>query len=91
MRDVRRPPRRRTPRYLVLHAERTDDESVLRVSGSVDLSNRDELADAISLAMLGAADVGRVTVDLREVGRIGPALVDVLTAPCAAARRTASR
>jgi hypothetical protein len=68
------------PRYLVLRAERTDQESVLRVSGVVDLSNRDELADAISMAMLGAADVRRVTVDLREVGRIGPALVDVLTA-----------
>ena len=59
----------------------------MRVSGSVDLSNRDELADAITMAMLGAADVGRVTVDLRGVGRIGPAVVDVLTG---ALRRSAA-
>ena len=59
----------------------------MRVSGAVDLSNRDELADAITLAMLGAADTGRVTVDLRGVGRIGPAVVDVLTA---ALRRSAA-
>ena len=32
------------------------------------------------MAMLGAADVRRVTVDVRGLGRIGPAAVDVLTA-----------
>ena len=68
------------PRHLDLRTERTEHETVLHVSGTVDLSNRDELADGISMAMLGTADVRRVTVDLREVGRIGPALVDVLTA-----------
>ncbi|KQY24808.1 hypothetical protein ASD16_04765 [Cellulomonas sp. Root485] len=74
-------------RHLDLHAEHTADASILRVSGAVDLSNRDELADAISLAMLGAGDLGRVTVDLRGLGRIGPAAVDVLTA---ALRRSAA-
>jgi hypothetical protein len=68
------------PRHLVLRTERSEHESVLRVSGTVDLSNRDELADAISMAMLGAADVRQVTVDLRGAGRIGPAVVDVLAA-----------
>lgn len=63
------------------------DGPVLRVTGTVDLSNRDELADAITLAMLGAADAGRVTVDLRELSRIGPAVVDVITA---ALRRSAA-
>lgn len=72
------PPARR--RHLDLCTEQGEREPVLRVSGVVDLSNRDELADAITLAMLGAADVGRLTVDLRGLGRIGPAVVDVLTA-----------
>ena len=76
--DAQAPCARR--RHLDLHAERTADESILRVAGAVDLSNRDELADAISMAMLGAADVRRVTVDVRGLGRIGPAAVDVLTA-----------
>ncbi|GEM00044.1 ANTAR domain-containing protein [Cellulomonas terrae] len=74
-------------RHLDLRTERGDRESVLRVSGVVDLSNRDELADAITFAMLGAADVGRVTVDVRGLGRVGPAVVDVLTA---ALRRSAA-
>ena len=76
--DAQAPCARR--RHLDLHAERTADESILRVAGAVDLSNRDELADAISMAMLGAADIRRVTVDVRGLGRIGPAAVDVLTA-----------
>lgn len=67
-------------RHLDLRTEHGDRGPVLRVSGVVDLSNRDELADAITIAMLGAAGVGRVTVDLRGLGRIGPAVVDVLTA-----------
>ena len=72
------PPTRR--RHLDVQTVCGGDESIVRVSGSVDLSNRDELADAITLTMLGALDTGRVTVDLRGVGRIGPAVVDVLTA-----------
>lgn len=74
------PPPTSRRRHLDLRTERGDRESVLRVSGAVDLSNRDELADAITIAMLGAVDVGRVTVDLRGVGRVGPAVVDVLAA-----------
>ncbi|GEK19577.1 ANTAR domain-containing protein [Cellulomonas xylanilytica] len=67
-------------RRLDLHTERSADASVLRVAGSVDLSNKDELADAISRAMLAAVDLGHVTVDLRGVGRVGPVVADVLAA-----------
>ncbi|KQR16471.1 hypothetical protein ASF78_03585 [Cellulomonas sp. Leaf334] len=81
------PPTTSRRRHLDLRTEHGDRESVLRVSGVVDLSTRDELADAITLAMLGAAGVGRVTVDLRGVGRVGPAVVDVLAA---ALRRSAA-
>ena len=83
--DLCAPPTRH--RYLDVSTVRTDEESVVRVSGSVDLSNRDELADAIAVAMLGAGELGRVTVDVRGVGRVGPAVVDVLTA---ALRRSAA-
>ncbi|WP_456788107.1 ANTAR domain-containing protein [Cellulomonas sp. P5_C5] len=81
------PPPTSRRRHLDVSVERTAAGSVVRVSGAVDLSNRDELADALSVAMLGAGDLGRVTVDLRGVGRIGPAVVDLLTA---ALRRSAA-
>jgi anti-anti-sigma regulatory factor len=74
-------------RQLDLRTERHAGEPVLRVSGSVDVANRDEVADAITRAMLAARDVGRITVDVRGTGRIGPAVGEVLTA---ALRRSAA-
>ena len=56
-----------------------DDRSILRVCGRVDLSNREDLSSAITLAMLRATGGGTVTVDLRGVVRIGAAASDVLT------------
>jgi anti-anti-sigma regulatory factor len=69
---------RRVPQLEML-AETDGDRSVLRVAGRVDLSNRDDLSSAITLAMLRASELGHVTIDLRGVVRIGAAAADVLT------------
>jgi anti-anti-sigma regulatory factor len=84
---VEQPPAARR-RHLDVQVDRSADEPVLRVSGSVDLANRDELADAITMAMLGASCTGRLTVDLRGLSRVGPAVADVLAG---ALRRSAGR
>jgi surface antigen len=67
----------RRDQHLELHADNRDD-SVLRVSGCVDLSNREQLAQAITLAMLRVGEGGNVTVDLRDAVRLGPVVADVL-------------
>jgi anti-anti-sigma regulatory factor len=64
---------------LELHTEFDGERSVLRVSGRVDLSNRDDLSSAMTLAMLRAGDGGELLIDLRGVVRIGAAAADVLT------------
>ncbi|KQY43859.1 ANTAR domain-containing protein [Cellulomonas sp. Root137] len=69
---------RRGPQ-LELCAEVVDDRSILHVSGRVDLSNRDDLSSAITLAMLRATEACTVTIDLRGVVRVGAAAADVLT------------
>ncbi|NUU19719.1 ANTAR domain-containing protein [Cellulomonas humilata] len=76
--DPPAPQARRSP-ILELRTEREGDTSILRALGRVDLSNRDDLASAITLALLRASAGGTVTVDLRGVVRIGSAAADVLT------------
>ena len=59
----------------------------LRVCGRVDLSNRDDLAAAISALVMRSRGGGTVEIDLRDVDRLSSAAADVLAA---AIRRSAA-
>lgn len=64
---------------LGIHLDDRGDTPTLRVTGAVDLSNRDELAAAIAMLLRrGRGD--RVVVDLRGAHRIGPAAAEVIVA-----------
>ncbi|WP_456824782.1 hypothetical protein [Cellulomonas sp. P5_E12] len=69
---------RRSPQ-LDVHVESSDQQSTLHVTGCVDLSTADDLARAITEAMLRTAEGGNVTVDLRGGVRVGPEAADVLS------------